>query len=96
MSRSYKKNPVYTDGRAGSTKKSKKFANKKVRSYNEEESLSGSDYKKVYGQYNIHDYILRWTLEEALEYYRNHPEQYKEYTTEEEFKHYWYKITKMK
>lgn len=45
MSRSYKKNPYYTDGKAGTTKDSKRYANKRAR--NTEEIPNYGGYKKV-------------------------------------------------
>lgn len=96
MSRSYKKNPVYTDGRNGQ-KKAKRIAAKKVRNFDIEALPSkGNQYKKVSESYNIHDYVSRWTWEEAVDWYHKHPEQYSEYPTEKEFYRYWYKISKMK
>lgn len=96
MSRSYKKNPVYTDGRNGQ-KKAKRRANHIVRQANIEElPLKGNAYKKMSESWEIHDYISRWTWEEALDWYNKHPDQYSEYPTEKEFYRYWYKISKMK
>ena len=65
MSRSYKKNPVCTDGSPHTTKESKKFANKKVRRH--EDIPNGSAYKKVSDSYDIHDYIFSRTWKEAKE-----------------------------
>ena len=63
MSRSYKKNPYCTDGSPHTTKESKKFANKKVRNY--EDIPNGSAYKKVSESWDIHDYVSNRTWEEA-------------------------------
>lgn len=95
MSRSYKKHPYYTDDTMA--KDGKKFANKRVRNLELEElPIKGNSYKKVYEQYDIRDYISRWTWEEALENYRKHPELYRKCKTEKDFYRYWYKIAKMK
>lgn len=64
MSRSYKKHPVYTDGRNGQ-KKSKRYANKKVR--HSKNVPNGKYYKRYFCSYDIHDYVSRWTWKEALE-----------------------------
>lgn len=66
MSRSYKKSPVYTDGRTPGPKISKRFAAKKVRNTDWDElPLKGCGYKKVFCSYDIHDYISRYTIEDA-------------------------------
>ena len=62
MSRSYKKVPITKDRGCG--KDMKKFANKKVRRTNE--LINGGTYKKVFDQWEIHDYVSRWTKEEAI------------------------------
>lgn len=95
MSRSYKKQPYNCDG--NSARSGKKFANKKVRQLDIEAlPPKGNAYKKVYEQYDIRDWIYRWTWEEALAWYRKHPEQYSKYPTEKDFYRYWYKIMRAK
>jgi len=69
MSRSYKRNPVYTD-RTHGAKYWKRVSNKKVRKSNNV-FLKGNKYKKIYNSWNIHDYISRWSKEQALDYYYN-------------------------
>lgn len=72
MSRSYKKNPVIKDN--GKSKKSQKnIANRRLRSKlrQGEELASGGHYKKHFEQYDIADYICRWTREQAIAYYNN-------------------------
>ena len=64
MSRSYKKHCWCTDGSPRSTKESKKFANKAVRHTDLEELSNGSNYKKHFCSYDIHDYKNRCTREE--------------------------------
>jgi hypothetical protein len=64
MSRSYRKEPVVTDGKVKSTQESKKFANKKVRN-REDIPTKGGGYKKVSESYDIHDFSTRWTWAEA-------------------------------
>ncbi len=96
MSRSYKRCPVYTDGNPGTTKESKKFANKKVR--NTEDMPNGGAYKKVYESYDIHDYIVRWTWDEAKAEWERGDNEYlrKRYPTLKEFYRYWLKCCKRK
>ena len=67
MSRSYKKSPVFTDGSAGSTKESKRFANKKVR-HTDFDYLpkKGRSYKKCYESWDIHDFVSYYTKEECI------------------------------
>ena len=85
MSRSYKKNPIYTDGKNGQVI-SKRFANKKVRKY-KNKIAKGKSYKKLFCSYEIHDYISRMTWEEAkreyeqddYNYYKNHNISLKEF-----------------
>lgn len=93
MSRSYKKNPIYTDGRTPTPKKNKRIANKRVR-----KSLNlpnGNAYKKVFETYDIHDYISRWTWENAKFEY-SHPDRHgfawqEKYSTLKDFYRYWQK-----
>lgn len=67
MSRSYKKNPVYTD-RTHGAKYWKRCANKRVRRYKDELS-NGMMYRKIYNSWEIHDYICRWTKKDAIRYW---------------------------
>lgn len=101
MSRSYKKNPIYTDGRTPTPKKSKKYANKKVK--HTSNLPNGKAYKKVYESYDIHDYVSRWTWEEAKEWYlrKSQIEEWthylkKQYPTLKLFYRYWKKTFKSK
>lgn len=66
MSRSFKKHPYATDGKAG-RKLQKRWANRTVR--RKEEIPNGGAYKKVFCSWEIHDYISRWTWKEAKEEY---------------------------
>lgn len=93
MSRSWKKHPYCTDGRPGSTKESKKFANKKVRNTDLEELPSkGKGYRKVSETYDIHDWINRWTKEEAIENWEKAKEgTYWKNKTFEDYMNYWEK-----
>jgi hypothetical protein len=68
MSRSYKKYPVYTDGKRKVTKYQKRQANKAVRKYLE--LADGMSYKKCYCSYNIHDYKAYETLSQAIKQYQ--------------------------
>ncbi len=96
MSRSYKKNPYVTDGSPGVTKERKKFANKKVR--NTQELPNNSAYKKVAESYDIHDWVHRWTWEEAKrEWERNNFGWIqKRYPTLKDYYRYWLKCSKLK
>ncbi len=96
MSRSYKKHPYVTDGTAGSTKRRKRRANKVVR--NNENLPNGSAYKKAYETWDIHDYISRWTWEEAKEAWERGDNEYlkKHYPTLKEYYRYWLKCSKLK
>lgn len=67
MSRSYKKNPIYTD-RPDGAKYWKRLANKKVRKENIH-FLKGKKYKRFYNSWGIHDFVSRWSKKSALEYY---------------------------
>ena len=100
MSRSYKKSPVYTDGSAGNTKKSKRIANHVVRQTDFEIlPQKGSGYKRYYCTYNIHDFICRWTWEEAFNMWSKEPEDSptrKRYPTEKDFYRYWFRYHKRK
>lgn len=96
MSRSYKKHPFYTDGSPGTTKESKKFANKKVR--NTKNLPNGGAYKKTFESYNIHDYANRWTWEEAKEVWERGDKEYlrKQYPTLKDFYRFWLKCCRTK
>ena len=96
MSRSYKKHPYSTDGSAGTTKKSKRRANKKVRST--QNIPDGGTYKKVYCSWNIHDYVNRWTWAEAKAAYEAEENSYliRRYPTLKEFYRFWLKCCRSK
>ena len=67
MSRSYRHNPIIKDGESASNRFHKRQANKKIR--NSDQLFKNSEYKKLYEQWNIHDYIDRTTYEEFYEMY---------------------------
>ena len=98
MSRSYKKNPVYSDGRTPTPKKIKRIANKKVR--HTKNLADGKAYKKVFESWDIHDYISRWTWEDAkFKYF--HPNLHginwqEDYPTLKDFYKYWIKFHRNK
>lgn len=97
MSRSRKRNPIHTDGRSG--KVGKKLANRKVRRALTEYPPKSKNYKKEFESYDIHDWVLRWTKEEALEKYRNAESDSwmrTKYPTEKSFLNYWAKIYQRK
>lgn len=95
MSRSYKHNPVATDGSPGTTKESKRFANKSVRNTDFDElPIKGKSYKKTFESYNIHDYVTRYTKEEwANNYEISH---FKNKYTFEQYMKLWDKYYKRK
>lgn len=96
MSRSYKKNPYCTDGSPKTTQESKKFANKKVR--NTKDLPNGGAYKKVFESYDIHDFIDRWTWEEAKALWERGDNQYLRnlYPTLKDFYRHWLKCYRSK
>ena len=67
MSRSYKKSPVCTDYSRGNTKDQKRFANRKAR--RAKDVPNGKAYRKYYESWEIHDWICRQTLGEAIHSY---------------------------
>ena len=69
MSRSYKKNPILTDGRNGQVW-AKRLANKKVRKY-KKQLANGKSYRKLFESWDIHDWVSRYTVRDAEERYRN-------------------------
>lgn len=99
MSRSYKKHPFYTDGVCGTTKRKKKQANHRVRNTDDIPQRGG--YKKIYPSYDIHDYINRWTWEQALRdwehgEYGNNEALRQLFPTLKEFYRYWFKTSRAK
>lgn len=70
VSRSFKKTPCICDNdRSGSAKKSKDFAASKQRHY--KDLPNGGAYKKVFEQYNIHDYKFHIWRRDDLINWRN-------------------------
>lgn len=92
MSRSYKKHPWRTDGKAGSTSRNKNIANRKVRRY-KKGLHKGNDYKKLSCSYDIHDWCYRWSWSEAKKEYENNswPQWNEFFSTLENFYQYWKK-----
>ena len=66
MSRSYKKHPICTD-RTDGAKYWKRIANKRVRRYKGLPNYKA--YKKVYCSWDIHDWISRWSKQQAINSY---------------------------
>lgn len=99
MSRSYKKVPWCGDTKG---KESKKFANKKVRSYlkNDKNILTNNDYKRIYESWDICDFgwITSWNeyWNDKIKSYQEHPEWYKKPLNKKEEYRKWYKHYKMK
>ena len=67
MSRSYKKCPIHTDGRTPGPKISKRYANKKARHTKDLPTRQRNAFKKCFCSYDIHDYVSRWTLQDAID-----------------------------
>lgn len=86
LARSVKKNPICTDGRNGQ-KIPKRFSNKVIRHC--EDIPNGKAYKKYYCSWNIHDYISRYTWQEAKESYERNNSWHKIYPTLKEFYRFW-------
>lgn len=97
MSRSFKKNPIYTDGRNGQII-AKRFANKKVRRNKDKIPQKGKFYKKLYCSYDIHDWVSWWSWEEAKREYETNPWPHwiNKYPTLKDFYNYWSKYHKRK
>ena len=83
MSRSYKKNPIYTD-RPDGAKYWKRLANKKVRKENIH-FLKGKKYKRLFNSWEIHDYIFYWDKKQALKDFKRYRYLKEDYKNEEEF-----------
>lgn len=83
MSRSYKKNPIYTD-RPDGAKYWKRLANKKVRKENIH-FLKGKKYKRLFNSWEIHDYISYWDKFQALKDFKRYRYLNEYYKNEEEF-----------
>lgn len=96
MSRSYKKNPIATDGKAKSTKLSKRCANKAVRNSEFTPMRAKAAFKKLFCSWNIHDYISRWSWEEAKAAWESEPYYQAKYPTLKEFYRFWAKYYKRK
>ena len=102
MSRSYKKNPVVTDGSAHSTQHSKRLASRRLRRSlnNGDELLQGSKYKKHTCSYSIHDYAFRLSWEDARREYEGNKVKYprfmEKYDTIEKYRKWWEKYYRRK
>ena len=94
MSRSYKRRPIVKDHNSG--KYGKRQGNKAVRR-KKDFSLSGSEYKKVYNSWNIHDYISYYSKEDAIkDWYKEEKERskylHKKYGTLKKWLQAWKKM----
>ena len=94
MSRSYKKHPYYTDGTNGRVIQ-KRWANKKVRNYTKEIE-NGRSYKKLFCSWEIHDFKIRDTWQEAKERYENSSWLKEKCPTLKDFYKSWIKCHKTK
>lgn len=85
MSRSYKKSPVWTDGRGGQ-KKAKRTANKQWRKRDLDYCpRAKKEYRKNYCSYEIHDWISYYSETEAYYTWKENWIYQKEYPTFEEY-----------
>lgn len=97
MSRSYKKNPILTDGSAGSTKRSKRCANHRVRRTSDKEiPMKGSGFKKLFESYDIHDFVIRWTWQDAVDWWEKNEWIREKYPTKKSLYQWWIKNHKTK
>lgn len=94
MSRSYKKHSFCKDS---STKKMKKYANKKVR--HTKDIPNGKAYRKVFPSWDISDWNWYWSKLDAIKKYQSRGPQDKyldDFETLEKYLLYWEKCTKRK
>lgn len=91
MSRSHRKHPFRTDH--DSSKENRSIANRIYRrkALDEEVPKKSNIHKKYYESYNIHDYVSRWTWEQALRDWETNEYLKNRYKTKKEFYRYWYK-----
>ena len=75
MSRSYKKNPGYTDYSRGRTKYMKRLASKSVRNYDGNLS-NGCSYKKLLCSYDIRDWKCIYYGPSDYSYYSNYRQEW--------------------
>lgn len=76
MSRSRKKNPISKDNQGKQLKKDKRRHSRMIRNFEDLPSKQRSAHKRVLRDaWDIHDYVCRWTKEEAIEWY--HKLEYK-------------------
>jgi hypothetical protein len=94
MSRSYKKNNISKDNPHG-RKYMKRYSNHKIRKA-ELPSRQRAAYRRVLSSYDIYDYIVYWTKEEAIRDYNNNERLQKLYPTVEDFLSYWEKLVHRK
>ncbi|MBO5388934.1 MAG: hypothetical protein J6A59_12535 [Lachnospiraceae bacterium] len=84
MAKSYKKYPILKQ-----EKVNKKHWNRGIRNLKIDYSLRGSQYKKIFPNYNTWQY--RWTLEDAIETW-NDSEYYQGTYTLESWIEYWKRL----
>ena len=85
MSKSYKKYPIIKQEKF--TKFDKKHWNKRIRNLDIDYCLNGSQYKKIFQNWNTWQYP--WFLEEALQTYYENEYWQKLYPNVEDFINYW-------
>ena len=100
MSRSFKKHPIVKDNGKGA-KDSKKKANQIVRRKykNIDFPLKGNYYRKLFPQYDIHDWVIYHSLQQAINEWESEEEDgwiHSYYKTLEEYLKHWFKTMKRK
>jgi len=101
VSRSYQKNPVCTDHKAGSTKRKKRLASKAFRKEIalDDEMAARPQHKKYFQSYDICDFKTRMTEQEAIDWYLHRCDNkyiLKHYPTLEAWMKYWKKCYRSK
>lgn len=101
MSRSFKKNPWFSDHKRKTTKENKQIANRKLRRkvIKFDCAPSRAYHKRANESYDICDWKGRWTKEEAKQAYANGSLSnyiYNHYPTMQDWLNYWAKCCERK
>lgn len=99
MSRSFKKNSILKEN--GKAKNSKKIASRTIRRKCKDIDFpsKGNYYRRLFPQYEIHDYVIYSSLREAIDDWEQEGEEgwrHYSFKTFENYLNYWYKIFKRK
>lgn len=102
MSRSFKKHPFIKDNGKGA-KNSKRKANQIVRRKSKYDNVDfpskGNYYRRLFPQYDIHDWVTHISLREAIDDWEQEGEEgwrHYRFKTFENYLNHWYKIFKRK